>query len=207
MVFFLEIFSDGKPMDDAFKSKIESLGGKLAKRINEKVTHLVWSQGTDKTLAKTFQHENIKIVSTLWLEACEREMTIVEEEKYQPTNLDRKLREARAAKIQTLTKQLKKDKDSASRGLKRGLTDLTQTKLQLNDLKSRESSNSKAHGKSTQEETESASQSVRGDGEEEKQRPRIDIDKVITERKEQKFFEKEWNKDMRKMNEKRKLEE
>ena len=43
MVFYLEIFSDGNPMDDAFKSKIEGLGGKLSKRINEKVTHLVWS--------------------------------------------------------------------------------------------------------------------------------------------------------------------
>ena len=82
MVFYLEIFSDGNPMDDAFKSKIEGLGGKLSKRINEKVTHLVWSNGTDKTLAKTFQHENIKIVSTLWLEACEHEMTVVDEGKY-----------------------------------------------------------------------------------------------------------------------------
>ena len=120
--------------------------------------------------------------------------------------MDRKLREARAAKIQILTKQLKKDKESASRGNKRGLSDLTQTKLQLNGLKSRKSSHSNTRGTTTQEETESASQSVRCE-EEEKQRPRIDIDKVITERKEQKFFEKEWNKDMRKINEKKKLEE
>ena len=109
MVFHLEIFSDGAPMDVAFKSKIEELGGKISKRMHEKVTHLVWSQGTDKTLSKTFQHENIKIVSTLWLDACEREMMIVDEENYRPANLDRRLREARNAKIQTLTRQLKKD--------------------------------------------------------------------------------------------------
>ena len=189
-VFYLEIFSDGNSMDSAFKSKIEELGGKVVKRLGPNVTHLVWSHGTDKMLMKAIQHENIKIVSTLWLTACEREMMIVEEEKHKPANLDKRLREARTAKIQTLTRQLKKDQSSGTGGKKRALSDLTQTKLYESSkkskiVKSRESSNSKTNGKTTQSDTESPSQSVRGDVEEEKvQRPKIDVNKAITERQE-----------------------
>ena len=51
-------------------------------------------------------------------------MKILDEEKYKPANLEQKLRDARSAKIQTLTRKLKKDQTSET-AKKRTLSDLT----------------------------------------------------------------------------------
>ena len=73
LVFFLDINHDGNSMNATFTTKIEELGGKISKRLDKQVTHLVWGQGKIDTLGKALQFENIKIISTLWLKDCENE--------------------------------------------------------------------------------------------------------------------------------------
>ena len=44
LVFFLEIFKDGKQTDDSFFQKaVTQHGGKLSRRLGKHVSHLVWS--------------------------------------------------------------------------------------------------------------------------------------------------------------------
>ena len=106
LVFYLEIFHEGTSLEDSFKNKIEEYGGKISKRLGNQVTHLIWGEGRLKTLQKAIQYENIMIVSTLWLLDCEKEMKRLDEQSYKPAKLEAKLREARGATIQTITRQL-----------------------------------------------------------------------------------------------------
>lgn len=89
MVFYIEIYHEGKPHDEYFKNKVLEHGGKLSLNFSKNVTHLVWSQGRSKLILKGVEL-NIKIVSPLWLEECLKEMTIADESKFIPAYLDEK---------------------------------------------------------------------------------------------------------------------
>lgn len=66
LVFYLEIFQDGKSASDFFQQMISDFGGKVSRRLGGNVTHLVWANGRQKTLQKMGQYPNMKIVSVLW---------------------------------------------------------------------------------------------------------------------------------------------
>ena len=42
LVFYLDITHDGNSKHTSFKTSIEELGGKIAKRLDKNVTHLIW---------------------------------------------------------------------------------------------------------------------------------------------------------------------
>ena len=126
----------------------------------------------------------------------------------------------RSAKIQTITKQLNRTQQPRALNKKRTLSDALQPKVyesskKQNLVRNRDSSNSK-NGKTTQSDTDPqseslpASQRAQAELEEGKtQKPKIDeafIDKAIKARNEEKFFEKEFTKDLKKMQERAKLE-
>ena len=106
LVFYLDITHDGNSKHTSFMTSIEELGGKISRRLDKNVTHLIWQEGSIDTIGKALQYEQLHIVSSLWLKDCETEMQRLDEEKYKPVNLESKMREARAAKIQTVTRQL-----------------------------------------------------------------------------------------------------
>ena len=65
--FFFDIQYEGKPHDEYFKNKALEYGGKVSGRLAKNVTHVVWSQGKNKTLIKATELE-WRIVTPLWLE-------------------------------------------------------------------------------------------------------------------------------------------
>ena len=67
--FFFDIQYEGKPHDEYFKNKALEYGGKVSGRLAKNVTHVVWSQGKNKTLIKATELE-LRIVTPLWLEEC-----------------------------------------------------------------------------------------------------------------------------------------
>ena len=99
--------NEGNSLNHHFAKRIESLGGKVSKKIDKNVTHLVWSGGKLDTLSRVIQFDKILIVSTLWIGDSLEQMKLQEEEKYRPADIDNKLKEAQSAQIKALTKKLK----------------------------------------------------------------------------------------------------
>ena len=91
--FFLDIAYEGNSLNHHFAKRIESLCGKVSKRIDKNVTHLVWGGGKLETLSRAMQFDKIIIVSTLWIGDSLEQMKLQEEEKYRPADLDNKLKE------------------------------------------------------------------------------------------------------------------
>ena len=52
MVFYLEIYLNGKPSDEHFKNNILELGGRITPRLGNHVTHMIWSDGKPQTLLR-----------------------------------------------------------------------------------------------------------------------------------------------------------
>jgi len=88
MVFYLEIFTEGEAADSFFQKAVMNHGGKLSRRLGKHVTHLVWSQGRAKTLAKAREYESIKIISTLWFQETFYEMKLADENKHKPVAIE-----------------------------------------------------------------------------------------------------------------------
>ena len=77
LTFYLDIANEeGKSLNEYFAQRIASLGGKVSKRVDKNVTHVVWSHGKMETLGKIIPYDNIKIVSTIWVRDCMELMQI-----------------------------------------------------------------------------------------------------------------------------------
>ena len=105
-MFYLDIVNEGNSINEAFALKIETFGGKVSKRIDKHVTHVVWSYGKLETLERAIQFSTIKIVSTLWILTSVELMQRQDEDGFKPPDLAIKLQEAHKRKIQTLTKSI-----------------------------------------------------------------------------------------------------
>ena len=99
--------NEGNSLNHHFEKRIESLGGKVSKKIDKNVTHFVWSGGKLDTLSRAIQFDKILIVTTFWIRDSVDQMKLQEEEKYRPADIDNKLKEAQSAQIKALTKKLK----------------------------------------------------------------------------------------------------
>ena len=124
-------------------------------------------------------------------------MQIQEEESYQPFEIEQKLKEAQKSKIKALTKQL--SHKNSNKNLKRTLADMSQKKIYEKTGNSRRGS--QLANRETESETEPASQG--------QDKPKLDdaqVKQILDARKEQKFFEKEYNKDMKKIRDRENLE-
>ena len=73
---------EGKSLNECFAQRLASLGGKVSKKIDKYVTHVVWSHGKLETLGKIIPYDNIKIVSTIWVRDCMEMMQIQDEKSY-----------------------------------------------------------------------------------------------------------------------------
>ena len=109
LVFYLEIYCNGKQTDEYFKNNIMELGGRITPRLGSHVTHMIWSDGKPKTLLRVSQqYTHINIVSTLWFTKCFEEMRLADEANFLPPRYN-----------QILTKALEADLKSTARGLKK----------------------------------------------------------------------------------------
>ena len=93
LTFYLEIRLDGQPQEEAFQETIEQLGGRVLKRLQNTVSHVIWVNGRLQTLAKA-KEMGMKIVSPLWLEACITKNRLVPEDQFRPSNMEARIRNA-----------------------------------------------------------------------------------------------------------------
>ena len=131
LCFYLEICSDGKPQSQAFEKAVIECGGKVSRRLGKHVTHLVWSQGKKKTLEKALEYEDIKIVSSLWLQDTFNDMKLADENDFVPSALNDLLdqvKEHLGSELNQISKSLNKKASQANKK-KRTLSDIAQTRL------------------------------------------------------------------------------
>ena len=155
LIFYLDVANEeGRSLNEYYAQRISSLGGKVSKRVDKNVTHVVWSHGKMDTLGKIIPYDDIKIVSTLWVRDCMELMQIQEEESYQPFEIEQKLKEAQKSKLKALTKQL--NQKNSNKNLKRTLADMSQRKSYQKTGNSKRGS--QLANRETESETEPASQ-------------------------------------------------
>jgi hypothetical protein len=102
-------------------------GGKLSRRLGKHVTHLVWSQGRAKTLAKAREFESIKIISTLWFQETFHEMKLAEESKHKPVAIEQMLAKEKQKELKVVNRSLSRTTNILNK--KRIQADPTQIKL------------------------------------------------------------------------------
>lgn len=157
-------------MFDLFSELILKHGGKISKTLCKRTTHLVWSNGMHKTLLKATEL-GIKIVTPLWLKICQEGAILVDDNDYQPRGLEEKLLDARINDITGKTNV--KDK---------------KRRLPINQQSLHETLMFKSKRKplSTMNFNEDYSPE--------------EVNKTIKAIEEEKFFQKEFAKDLKKMN-------
>jgi hypothetical protein len=80
------------------------------------VTHVVWSEGKNKTLIKATELD-LSIVTPLWMEECFQEGALVDEAKFLPPKMDEIVLKANNPIMKTITNQFESSNQQKKRSL------------------------------------------------------------------------------------------